>query len=167
MAETEKLTLVATVAANYLRRNPVGVDQIGTVFAAVTRALEDAARRLEGGAAPEERADAAPAERPEPAVSIRRSVRPDHLVCLECGHSAKTLKRHLQAVHEMTPQQYREKWALKPDYPMTAPTYSERRSQMAKARGFGRRPGAAQAGRRKTRKRQEDTAKNGGRQAGE
>src|SRR6185312_12962146 len=101
MADTEKLALVATVAANYLRRNPVGVDQIGTVVAAVTRALEDAARRLEGGAASEEGAGAAPAERPDPAVPIRRSIKPDHLVCLECGQSATTLKRHLQAAHGM------------------------------------------------------------------
>src|SRR6185437_10701330 len=108
MADTEKLALVATVAANYLRRNPVGVDQIGTVFAAVTRALEDAARRLEGGAASEAGAEAAPA------VPIRRSIKPDHLICLECGKSATTLKRHLQAAHGMTPQQYRDRWVLKP-----------------------------------------------------
>jgi len=158
MAETEKLALVATVAANYLRRNPVGVDQIGTVVAAVTRALEDAARRLEGGAASDEAVEAAPAERPEPAVPIRRSIKPDHLVCLECGKSATTLKRHLQAAHGMTPQQYRDRWGLKPDYPMSAPGYSERRSEMAKARGFGRRPSAAQPRGRRPRRRRGEPA---------
>jgi predicted transcriptional regulator len=68
-------------------------------------------------------------------------VKPDYIVCLDCGAKVKTLKRHLQSAHGLTPQQYRERWELKRDYPMTAPAYSERRSQMARDLGLGRKAG--------------------------
>jgi predicted transcriptional regulator len=78
-------------------------------------------------------------------VPIKKSVQPEYIVCLEDGAHQKTLKRHLQSAHGMTPQQYREKWRLPKDYPMVAPAYSEQRSKMAKALGLGRKAGATKA----------------------
>jgi predicted transcriptional regulator len=75
-----------------------------------------------------------------PAVPIRRSVTEDYLVCLEDGKKLKMLKRHLQSAYGMTPEQYRARWGLPPDYPMVAPSYSRKRQELAKAIGLGRRP---------------------------
>jgi predicted transcriptional regulator len=77
-------------------------------------------------------------EKPEPVVSVRRSVRADHLVCLICGKKQKLLKRHLAVEHELTPNQYRETFGLKPDYPMAAPNYTEQRRELALSIGLGR-----------------------------
>jgi predicted transcriptional regulator len=77
-------------------------------------------------------------ERPEPAVSVRRSVRPDHLVCLICGKKQKLLKRHLAVEHELTPNQYRDSFGLKPEYPMAAPNYAQQRRELAVRIGLGR-----------------------------
>ncbi len=81
-------------------------------------------------------------EKPEPAVPPKKSVFPDYIVCLEDGKKLKMLKRHLKTVYRMTPQQYREKWDLPSNYPMTAPHYAERRSVLARQIGLGRKPGA-------------------------
>ena len=81
-------------------------------------------------------------ERPVPAVHPRRSVFPDHIVCLENGKRLKMLKRHLRMAYGMTPRQYRERWGLPPDYPMTAPGYAERRREVAMKIGLGRKPDA-------------------------
>lgn len=77
-------------------------------------------------------------ERQKPAVPIRRSVTPDHIICLEDGKKLKMLKRHLKSVYGMTPEEYRAKWGLPPDYPMVAPNYAARRSELAKSIGLGR-----------------------------
>jgi len=77
-------------------------------------------------------------ERPEPAVSVRRSVRPDHLVCLICGKKQKLLKRHLAVEHELTPNQYRDSFGLRPEYPMAAPNYAQQRRELAVKIGLGR-----------------------------
>jgi predicted transcriptional regulator len=77
-------------------------------------------------------------DKPEPVVSVRRSVRPDHLVCLVCGRKQKLLKRHLAVEHELTPAQYRETFGLKPDYPMVAPNYAQQRRELAVKIGLGR-----------------------------
>jgi len=77
-------------------------------------------------------------ERPVPAVSVRASVKPDFIICLEDGKKMKMLKRHLMTDHGMTPDQYRERWNLAPDYPMAAPSYSVRRRDIAKQIGLGR-----------------------------
>jgi predicted transcriptional regulator len=73
----------------------------------------------------------------EPAVSVRASIEPDYLVCLACGAKQKTLKRHIGVAHGLTPQEYREQFGLRSDYPMTAPEYSKRRGEMARATGLG------------------------------
>lgn len=137
MADVDKLNLIVSVTANYLRRNSVGIDQIPNVVSTVTRAIEQAAKEIEGlpvaSALP-----AAPPETQAPAVPIKKSVHREHIICLECGIRARTLKRHLQSAHGLVPQQYREKWQLPKDYPMVAPSYSEKRSHMAKELGLGR-----------------------------
>ena len=89
--------------------------------------------------------------KPEPAVPVRRSVQNEHLTCLVCGKQRRTLRRHLDAAHQLTPGAYREQFGLKPDYPMTAPGYSRQRSEMAKRMGLGRRK-QAPARARKSRK---------------
>ncbi len=79
------------------------------------------------------------ADRPQPAVPIKRSVTPDYIVCLEDGKKLKMLKRHLKTAYNMSPDEYRERWGLPADYPMVAPSYAERRSKLAKDIGLGKR----------------------------
>jgi predicted transcriptional regulator len=80
------------------------------------------------------------AARPEPAVSVAKSVTPDFIICLEDGKKMKMLKRHLKTAFNMTPEQYRERWGLAPDYPMVAPRYAQHRSTLAKKIGLGTKP---------------------------
>jgi predicted transcriptional regulator len=144
MVDDKKLALVADVAAAYLRRNSVSVDQIGQVVQSVTRALEAAANGQPGDAAVTAREAGGDALAPGkvepavPAVPVRNAVHPDYLVCLVCGIKAKTLKRHLGSAHQLSPESYRQKFGLRKDFPITAPAYSERRSKMAKKIGLGR-----------------------------
>jgi predicted transcriptional regulator len=79
----------------------------------------------------------APAEAPKPAVSVKKSITPDYIVCLEDGKKFKSLKRHLRTQYNLTPEQYREKWGLPADYPMVAPNYAKARSELAKEMGLG------------------------------
>jgi predicted transcriptional regulator len=79
-------------------------------------------------------------ERPQPAVPLKKSVTPDYLICLEDGKKLKMLKRHLKTAYNMSPEQYRERWALPPDYPMVAPNYAKHRSSLAKKIGLGTKP---------------------------
>ncbi len=82
---------------------------------------------------------AVPNDRPQPVVSIKKSVTPDYIICLEDGKKLKMLKRHLKTAYNMTPEEYREKWGLSPDYPMVAPNYAQHRSALAKKIGLGTR----------------------------
>ena len=79
-------------------------------------------------------------ERPQPAVPIKKSIFPDYVVCLEDGKKLKMLKRHLKTAYNMTPEEYRERWGLSPDYPMVAPNYAKHRSSLAKKIGLGTKP---------------------------
>ena len=88
--------------------------------------------------------------RPEPAVSVRASVKPDYLVCLEDGKKLKMLKRYLRTNYDMSPEDYRERWNLPSDYPMVAPNYAEKRRELAKKIGLGRAPGQKRGRRKKT-----------------
>jgi predicted transcriptional regulator len=153
MSDTDsKLALISNIAANYLRKNSVAADQIGGVIASITKAISDASHQLQSGAAEEnstEPAPAAPARKPVPATLVRKSITHEFLVCLDCGARSKTLKRHLSTAHGLTPQAYRERWALPKDYPMSAPAYSEKRADMARAIGLGQKGRGAKAGARK------------------
>jgi predicted transcriptional regulator len=151
MAETDKITLIASITASYLRRNRVNVDQIESVVSSVTDALEQASKKIAGTAIDEVEQSTAIEDKQRPAVPVKKSVQPEYVVCLEDGVRALTLKRHLQSAHGLTPQQYREKWRLPKDYPMVAPAYSERRSKMAKALGLGQKGGAAMRAKSKRR----------------
>jgi predicted transcriptional regulator len=129
-------TLVAEVAAAYFANSHVGVGEIAAVIGEITKSLAAVAAAPSGDNSAGE-AEAAPSRRLTPA-QIRRSIAPDAIVSFEDGRPYKTLRRHL-SVRGLTPEQYREKWGLPNDYPMVAPAYSERRSQMAKELGLGAR----------------------------
>jgi len=129
-ADTDLLiTLTADIVAAHVSNNSVAVADVPVLIANVHGALN-------GLTVP-----AAPAAAPlQPAVPIRASVKPDHIVCLEDGKKLKMLKRHLKTRFGMTPDDYRTKWGLSADYPMTAPNYAEQRKALAVKIGLGRKP---------------------------
>jgi predicted transcriptional regulator len=128
MAEEDLLRMTADVVAAYVSNNTLATGQLADVIHAVYNSL----RGLEGQVAEP------PAEPLKPAVPIRKSITPDFLVCLEDGKKLKMLKRHLRSTYNLTPDEYRVKWGLAPDYPMVAPKYAEQRSEFAKKIGLGR-----------------------------
>ena len=131
MAEREELLqLAADIVSAHASNNALPADQLPRLIQQVYSALATA------------RQSAATPPRPEPAVSVRASVHQDHLVCLDCGKHFSMLKRHLMTDHQLTPDQYRERWQLSPTYPMTAPTYAKTRSAIAKKTGLGRKGSA-------------------------
>jgi predicted transcriptional regulator len=120
------ITLTADIVAAHVSNNSVSVNDLPALIANVHGALS----KLDQPAA-------APAVKQEPAVSIRTSIKPDYVVCLEDGKKLKMLKRHLMTHYQMTPDQYRTKWGLPADYPMVAPNYAEQRRTLAKKIGLG------------------------------
>jgi len=120
------LELTAQIVAAHVSNNLVAAEALPAVIHEVFRALSGI-----GQEAP------APVERKAPAVPWKKSVFPDHIVCLEDGKKLKTLKRHLKTAYDLTPDQYRERWGLPPDYPMVAPAYASHRSSLAKKIGLG------------------------------
>jgi predicted transcriptional regulator len=126
---TKELPALTTqIVAAYVANNTVAVNDLPALIRQVHAALANV-----GGTA-----EVAP-ERPQPAVPIKRSVLPDYIVCLEDGKKLKMLKRHLKTAFNMTPEEYRERWDLPPDYPMVAPNYASQRSRLAKEIGLGTR----------------------------
>jgi predicted transcriptional regulator len=121
------IEMAADIVSAYVGKNPVAVDQLPDLIRQVHGALQTV------GSLPPE----APAEKPTPAVPIRRSINPDYLICLEDGRQFKSLKRHLRTKYDLTPEAYRAKWGLPKDYPMVAPNYAASRSQLAKEMGLG------------------------------
>jgi predicted transcriptional regulator len=119
--------LTATIVSAFVENNSISPNDLPSLIATVAAALKGAA----AGPA------AARPEELKPAVPIRRSVRPDAIICLEDGKPMKSLKRHLATHHQMTPDEYRAKWDLPRDYPMVAPDYAARRSELAKSAGLG------------------------------
>src|SRR5271166_6160562 len=139
MAEEELLRMTADVVAAYVSNNTLPTAQLAEVINAVYQSLKG----LEGPIAE-------PVPEPaKPAVPIRKSITPDYLICLEDGKKLKMLKRHLRSTYNMTPDEYRTRWGLAPDYPMVAPNYAEQRSAFAKKIGLGRGTGR-QAAAKKT-----------------
>ncbi len=133
------LRMATEIVSAYVSNNSVAANQIPEVLNTVFGSLQT----LNG------RAAEAPAEPPKPAVSIRRSIMPDYIICLEDGKKLKMLKRHLRAAYDMTPEEYRTKWGLAADYPMVAPNYALQRSAFAKKIGLGRKKGQKAPRRRK------------------
>lgn len=128
------ITLTSDIVAAHVSNNSVALDDLPTLISSVHGAL--------AGLKP---ASAQPEPMPEPAVSIRASVKNDHIVCLEDGKKLKMLKRHLATRYNMTPDQYRARWNLPADYPMVAPAYAEKRRELAKKIGLGRKPAPKRA----------------------
>jgi predicted transcriptional regulator len=129
--KTDLLTLTAQIVAAHVGHNAVQAPDVPVLIEQVYRSLAGL------GAAPVQPV-AEVAERPQPAVPIKKSVMPEYLVCLEDGKKLKMLKRHLQTAYGMTPAQYRERWNLPADYPMVAPDYAAKRSSLAKQIGLGK-----------------------------
>jgi predicted transcriptional regulator len=121
------IELTASIVSAYVSNNSVPSADLPALIGQVHSALT----RVSAG-----HGDAA-IEPPKPAVSLKRSITPDYLVCLEDGKKFKSLKRHLRTQYSMTPEQYRDKWGLPPDYPMVAPNYAAARSSLAKQMGLG------------------------------
>ena len=119
--------LTTEIVVAYVTGNTIAPTDLGDLIGAVARALGTLGR------------EQAEPVKPEPAVPVRRSIHDDHLVCLVCGKQQKTLRRHLDVAHQLTPEAYREQFGLKPDYAMAAPGYSRQRAEMAKRTGLGQR----------------------------
>jgi len=128
---TSLIDLAADIVSAYVSNNTVPAAELPALIANVHRALAGTS----GGVT------VAEPEPLKPAVNPKKSVFPDHIVCLEDGKKFKSLKRHLRTHYDMSPEQYREKWGLPADYPMVAPNYSATRSRLAKDNGLGRKSG--------------------------
>ena len=126
--QSELMSLTVNIVTSHVSNNPVASEDLPKV-------IRDVYETLSTIGAPA----AAVPERPAPAVPMKKSVTPDYIVCLEDGKKLKMLKRHLNTAYGMTPEQYRERWGLSPDYPMVAPNYAEKRSKLARAIGLGTR----------------------------
>ena len=134
-APDSMLALTTKIVSAYIGKNAMPSAELPALIDRVFQSLANVAT---GSAA-------APKVRPEPAVPVRRSVFADHIVCLEDGKKLKMLKRHLMTSYGLTPEAYRERWELPPNYPMVAPSYAEQRSTLAKTIGLGRKPGKTKA----------------------
>ncbi len=126
------LGLTAEIVAAHVSNNSVALADLPNLIQDVYRTLTNV-----GQPQPQQ------PERPQPAVPVKKSITPDYLICLEDGKKLKMLKRHLKTAYNMTPEQYRERWGLPPDYPMVAPNYAKHRSALAKKIGLGTKPRAA------------------------
>ncbi|HUG45757.1 MAG TPA: MucR family transcriptional regulator [Sphingomicrobium sp.] len=138
VSEDILLTLTADIVAAHVSNNSVAVSDIPSL-------IENVHQALTGISA----SQAATEEKQEPKVSIRASVKPDYVTCLECGKKQKMLKRHLMTSHELTPAEYRQKWGLSTDYPMVAPNYAAQRRALAKSIGLGTKRGRTKGGKKK------------------
>lgn len=127
--KSDLMEYTVEIVSSYVSNNPLPAEDLPRLIAATHQALS----RVNGEAALPERDDL------KPAISVKRSVHPDYIVCLEDGKKFKSLKRHLRTHYNLSPEQYREKWGLPHDYPMVAPNYAAARSDLAKKMGLGTR----------------------------
>jgi predicted transcriptional regulator len=125
--QRDLVRMAAEIAAAYVSANSVPAQELP----ALIRTVHNALLEVSGVTA------AAPETSPEPAVSVKKSVTADYIICLEDGKKFKSLKRHLRTRYAMTPEEYRTKWCLPHDYPMVAPNYAKERSNLAKRMGLG------------------------------
>jgi predicted transcriptional regulator len=135
--KTDVIEMTADIVSAYVGNNSVSAAELPNLIQSVHRALSGITGATE----------AAPEPLKEPAVSVRKSITPDFLICLEDGRKFKSLKRHLRTKYNMSPEDYRAKWGLAKDYPMVAPNYAKARSDLAKQMGLGQ--GGRQAPRKK------------------
>lgn len=143
MAQDDLLRMAARIVAAYVQNNAVSTTDVPDVIQSVYASLRNAQTSKGRGAS----------EDLKPAVSIRKSITPEYIVCLEDGRKLKMLKRHLRTTYGLTPEEYRAKWSLPPDYPMVAPNYARQRSEFAKKIGLGhKRSGAARRKGRRAKK---------------
>jgi predicted transcriptional regulator len=124
----ELLSLTTEIVAAHVSNNTVAIHDLPALIEQVYRSLSNV------GTEP-----VVVSEKPQPAVPIKKSVTPEYIVCLEDGKKLKMLKRHLKTAYNMTPEEYRDRWGLPPDYPMVAPNYAKQRSRLAKQIGLGTR----------------------------
>ena len=127
--EPRLIELATGIVSAYVAHNAVPASDLPTLIKTIHASLD----KMQQGPAPEPVAEA-----PQPAVPVRKSVTDDHIVCLEDGRKFKSLKRHLQSAYGLSPEQYRAKWNLPRDYPMVAPAYASKRSELARRIGLGR-----------------------------
>ena len=125
---SDVLGLTAQIVSAHVSNNSVAPDALPGLIQEVYRTLAGVGK------------EAVVPDKPQPAVPVKKSVFPDHIVCLEDGKKLKMLKRHLKTSYDLSPEQYREKWGLPPDYPMVAPNYAKHRSSLAKKIGLGTKP---------------------------
>ncbi|HST74589.1 MAG TPA: MucR family transcriptional regulator [Acetobacteraceae bacterium] len=130
-ANQNVLGLVAQIVSAHVSNNSVPPDALPSLIQEVFKTLSGVGK------------EPAQPDRPQPAVPVKKSVFPDHIICLEDGKKLKMLKRHLKTAYNMTPEQYRERWGLASDYPMVAPNYARHRSSLAKKIGLGTKPRTA------------------------
>ncbi|MBZ9817631.1 MucR family transcriptional regulator [Mesorhizobium sp. CA7] len=142
-SRSQLIELTADIVSAYVSNNAVSVASLSDLIANVNFSLS----KIGGSAEPETPAQA-------PAVNPKRSVFPDYIICLEDGNKFKSLKRHLSVHYGLTPDEYRAKWGLARDYPMTAPNYAAQRSELAKASGLGRKTGATRVAKQTRRRMQ-------------
>ncbi len=128
MSANQILAMTTQIVASHVANNAVAVSDLAGLIQQVHQSLATVP------------GDGAVSERPKPAVTIKRSVTPDYIVCLEDGKKLKMLKRHLMTSFGMTPDEYRERWGLPADYPMVSPNYAAQRSALAKKIGLGTKP---------------------------
>ena len=121
----DMIAWTADIVASHVQNNTVAISDLPVLIKTVHDSLSVLGRE-------------SPSEKPQPAVSIRRSITPDFIICLEDGRKLKMLKRHLSTAYGMTPVEYREKWGLPSDYPMVASNYAKQRSSLAKKIGLGK-----------------------------
>jgi len=135
MAEPDEKALVAQILSSYLSNNTVAPADLPSVIESVKKAFAGTAGTLPMPGSESQ------SKSWEPAVPVKKSITPEAVTCLICGGKFKSLKRHLQATHQLTPREYRDAFKLKSDYPLVAPAYAARRSDLAKALGLGRMSG--------------------------
>ena len=135
VGNSDVLGLTAQIVSAHVSNNSVAPDALPGLIQEVYRSLAGVGK------------DPVQPDKPQPAVPVKKSVFPDHIVCLEDGKKQKMLKRHLMTNHNMTPAEYRERWGLPADYPMVAPNYAEQRRTLAKSIGLGTKRKKARAAR--------------------
>ena len=147
MSEADGQALVAQILSSYLSNNTVAAADLPSVIDSVKKAFAGSPETIST------RTSGSDSKSWEPAVPVKKSVTPEAITCLVCGGKFKSLKRHLQSAHQLTPREYREAFKLKGDYPLVAPAYAARRSELAKSLGLGRKVGVRAAAKKASAKR--------------